>query len=105
MYDVLPLYWNCAIVADEEIISFMWGFFEPLEKFLHVIRISTDKHYRGEEVRMLSIDCLKALKDDLGALNVFFISDYADMFVENYKGKLKLSNGKVVEVVRHENLH
>jgi len=106
LYNADPFYWNCAIMMDnEDIVAFMWGMAEPLEKYLHITRVSMLKHTRHNETRMLMIDAIEKIQARYECKWVFFISDYADMFVGRSNGRFRISQGKVVEVVNYENLH
>ena len=105
LYNADPFYWNCAVMEGEKIVAFMWGMAEPLERYVHVTRVSMLKHTRHNETRMLLIDAMETMQERYEANLVFFISDYADMFVGRSNGRFRISQGQVVEVIKNENLH
>lgn len=105
IYNELPIYWNYAIVDDDEIVVFTWGTFEPLEQYMHIVRVTMLKRVRNHGTKMLMIDCLETIRDRLGAKYVFCISTYADSIVAQSNGRCKIPEGKIVEVLKNENLY
>lgn len=107
IYDDLPCYWNFALADDGVIIGFVYGTYEPLERFMHVIRCTLSKEARQKRSYLLDmvVECLCKVSDQMGATNVFFITDRDDIFRNKLGDKIKLSQGKVLEVVLNENLH
>jgi len=104
LYNSLPTYWNLALLEDDNIVGFVWGTIEPLEKFLHVVRITMLKRLRFDMVRMVFMDYMHKVEEKYGTIWTFFISDHADLFVGNSNGRMKISNGQVVEVLTNEDL-
>ncbi len=53
--DKSPFYWNLAVLNEEgQIKVFMWGTYEPLEKLLHVLRVTANPKYftyRGDVLK------------------------------------------------------
>jgi len=107
LYDELPVYWNFAVVEDDQIIAFVWGILEPLERFLHVVRCSILPEYRRSEVNFLAhvSDFIREAAIEMGAVRAFYITDRPEIYLDKIPSKAILSNSKVVEVSFYENLH
>lgn len=110
LFNALPTYWNFAVVNDDEdIIAFVWGTFEPLERFAHIVRISILPSARNETDETLYFvgDTIKEACEKMGVAHAFFITDHPNIFMNKVEGdkRLRFSEGKVLEVRLHENLH
>ena len=99
MYNNLDVYWNMAIFKNGEMVVFLWGTIEPLEKFAHVIRISIKRTMQGEVIRKYLFDCMTNFSKDIGIPLIFFITDKPEIFIGNGPGRIKMSDSRVVEVI------
>lgn len=109
VFNVLPTYWNFAIIEDKRIIAFVWGLVEPIERFAHILRISVLPEVRGDNDRVLRYigDVLKEACREMGCTYAFFLTDKEHVFMnkEQSQERLKMSVLNVVEVNINENLH
>ena len=109
VFNILPTYWNFAVVENKRIIAFVWGLVEPIERFAHILRISVLPEVRGGNDKVLRYigDVLKEACREMGCTYAFFLTDKEHVFMnkEQSQERLKMSVLNVVEVNLNENLH
>lgn len=102
-YDASPTYWNFVLMNDkEEIVGVVWGTYEPLDRFIHVVRVSIKKEHRPF-VKEYVATGIKEIAAHFGATSAFFITDKKD--ADKYSASFYLSKSLVSEVLLDENLH
>ena len=109
LYNQLPIYWNFAVLDDseEEIVAFVWGIVEPLERFIHIVRISILPNARrdNDDVFFYINKIIKEASTQMGATKAFFVTDKPHIYFNKDPSAVRMSEGKLVEVVLNENLH
>lgn len=105
-FNLLPTYWNIAILQDEQIVAFYWGTWEPLERFAHLIRgsilPSVRRSSQGASCQVGAVfqEAIKAMD----VAHVFFITDRPDVFIQSPE-QIKFSNSSLMEVILDESVH
>lgn len=99
--DELQTYWNLALIDSEDnMLVFLWGTYEPLEKIMQVLRCSihpSQFKFKGE-LLLRVVDLLKQLALALNLDKVVWITNHWEAFLRKLPGVVKLSDAKVMEV-------
>ena len=108
LYDALPTYWNFAVVDDDdEIIAFVWGILDPLDRFVHAIRGSILPEVRkdSDEVFVYMMQTIREMSKMMGAIRAFSITDKPEIFLRKPIDIFKQTKCVVLEVAVNETLH
>jgi len=108
--DLLPTYWNFVVDGDDgEIVAFVWGVVEPLERLNHIVRISVLPSVRNKSDATLfyAAEIVKEACEHMGVNFAYCITDRPEIYFNKSEGpiRMKVSNNTLMEVRLYENLH
>lgn len=97
----LPNYWNLALMDDEsQIIAFVWGNFDPLEKSMQVIRITIlPRMFRIDgDFLYKVVKIIKQFAQEMKLERVYWITNKWKALLRKLPGVVFVSNTAVMEV-------
>jgi len=101
-YNKCPNVWNLAYVEkDDKVTMFMYGIWEPLEREMRVLRITSNKKFftfSGDVLRE-AIDVLRIVAKDYMVKKVYFETEKYKVFERKLKGDIKLDKARILEVL------
>jgi len=99
------MYWNIAgyglTSKSPGMKVFLWGSFDPLERLVHVIRITIHPELFRVDGSFLEVilEELERYALELKVVRIYWITDSWRSFLRKLPNKVQLSEGKVIEVV------
>ena len=99
------MYWNIAGYGLDSkspgMKVFLWGSFDPLERLVHVIRITIHPELFRVDGSFLEVilEELERYALELKVVRIYWITDSWRSFLRKLPNKVQLSEGKVIEVV------
>lgn len=96
----LSNYWNFALVKGSDVLVFCWGFFDPLERLMHVVRLSIRPQLFRIDGKFLHFinNKLKEVGKSMGARKIYWITDKWKVFLRKLPNELTTANARIVEV-------
>jgi hypothetical protein len=100
-YNRLPNIWNFALMKDEEVMAFIYGYWDPLERELRIMRLSIHPTLFSAGMTAVgeaTISQLKLLAKELNIRSIIFETTEWRAWMRKSSGMLKLLKGRILGV-------